>query len=85
MDDSKGMIIAALLIALALLGGAFMLSQTPAKIQVSNLSSTPNVYVSSTPAEHAISVTGSSTRVVSPDLLQISLRVTTTSKTATCG
>ncbi len=82
MDDSKGMIIAALLVALALFGGAFMLSQSPAKIQVSNLSSTPNVYVSSLPAEHAISVTGSSTRVVSPDLLEISLRISTNSKTA---
>ena len=82
MDDSKGMIIAALLIALALFGGAFMLSQTPAKIQVSNLSSTPNVYVSSAPIEHVISVTGTSTKVVSPDLLQISMRVTTTSESA---
>jgi len=77
-------VIAALLLAVGMMGGAFLLSKgdySP-KVDLSGFKSNPNVYVTSSPTEHAISVSASATQKVEPDLLQISLRVQTESPTA---
>ncbi|VVC03198.1 Uncharacterised protein [Candidatus Bilamarchaeum dharawalense] len=75
----KMMIFAALLLALGMIGGGYMLAQgdySP-KVDLSHFNSTPNVYVSSAPPEHDLSVSATATRKVAPDLLQIDLRVET--------
>ncbi|MBI5223008.1 SIMPL domain-containing protein [Candidatus Micrarchaeota archaeon] len=70
IDVPKAAILAALLIALGLFGGAYVLS-------TASSSPAPNVYVSSVPPDHVLSVSGSSSKKVAPDLLLINLRVQT--------
>ena len=72
-------VFAAFLLALGIFGGAYMLSKGDyaPKVSVSNLTTTPNVYMSAQPPEHTISVSASATQRVSPDLLLIQLRVQT--------
>src|SRR5271157_4838850 len=84
MKDEEGsygkmLVIAALLIALGMVGGGYLLSKgnfSPS-LNVTSGTSNPNVYVSSTPPEHSISVTGEATQQVAPDLLTIEFSVTT--------
>jgi uncharacterized protein YggE len=78
------LVLAAVLIAAGMLGGSYMLAQVDysPKVNVSDITSTPNVYVSSNPPEHMISVSGTASKKVSPDLLVITLRVQTESKNA---
>lgn len=61
-------VLAALLLALGMIGGGYMLSKGDYS---------PNIYSSATPDEHAISVSATSTKKVAPDLLQIQLSVET--------
>ncbi len=69
IDVPKAAVLAALLIALGLFGSAYVLS-TSSK-------SPPNVYVSSIPPDHVLSVSGSASKKVAPDLLLINIRVQT--------
>ena len=78
------MVVAALLLAVGMMGGAFLLSQADfaPKVNVTSGATNPNVYVSSTPPDHAISVMASADRKVAPDLLEIDFRVQTQSDNA---
>ena len=83
-ECGKMAVLAALLLALGVFGGAYVLSKgdySP-KVSVSNLTSTPNVYVSSVPPEHPISVSATASQKVSPDLLLIQVRVQTEAQNA---
>lgn len=82
-DSGKMVVLAAFLLALGMLGGGYMLSKGDYS-PVVNVSNPPsNVYVSSQPPEHTISVSGSATQRVAPDLLLVQLRVQT--ETANAG
>lgn len=61
-------VLSALLLALGMIGGGYMLSKGDYS---------PNVYSSATPNEHDISVSATATKKVAPDLLQIQLSVET--------
>jgi uncharacterized protein YggE len=76
--------IAALIMALGLIGSAYMLSTVDysPKVNVSDITSTPNVYVSSMPPEHVLSVSGTASKKVTPDQLNIRIRVETEKVTA---
>lgn len=76
--------LAALVLALGILGGSYMLSQVDysPKINVSDITSTPNVYVSSSNPDHQVTVSGTTTKRVSPDLLNINIRMETMDKIA---
>lgn len=78
------LVIAALLLALGMVGSSYMLSGVDysPKVNVSDITSTPNIYVSSTPAEHVISVSGTTSKKVAPDQLNIMISVETQEKTA---
>jgi uncharacterized protein YggE len=78
------LVLAAVLLAAGMLGGSYMLAQVDysPKVNVSDITSTPNVYVSSTPPEHVISVSATASDKVSPDLLNIQVKVQTESKNA---
>ncbi len=82
--DGKMLVLAALLIALGMVGCSYILSTVDyaPKVDVSDITSTPNIYVSSQAPEHAISASGEASRSVEPDLLLIGLRVQTESKNA---
>jgi len=79
-----GIMLAALLLAIGMIVGSYLLAQGDyaPNVNVENQPSNPNVYVSSTPPEHQISVSASASDKVSPDLLQIQVRVATTDKNA---
>jgi uncharacterized protein YggE len=84
-DECHGkLVLAALLITVGILGGSYMLSQVDyaTKVNVSDISTYPSVYVSSTPPTHAIAVSATASQKVSPDLLVIQLRVQTENKNA---
>ncbi|HID72348.1 TPA: DUF541 domain-containing protein, partial [Candidatus Micrarchaeota archaeon] len=70
-----GMLVGKLIIALALLGSAFLISQAMG---------TPegDVYVSSTPPEHTIDVSATAMAEVEPDLLVVQVRVESLADTA---
>jgi len=72
------LIVAAILVALGMLGGSYLLAQGDyaPKVDVSG-TSYPNVYVSSIPPEHSIDVSATASQTVSPDLLVIQLSVET--------
>ncbi|MBI5046380.1 SIMPL domain-containing protein [Candidatus Micrarchaeota archaeon] len=74
MEDKNYFIVAALLIAIGMIGGAYLLSN--------NMGIKPNIYVSSSPQQDQISVSASATQQIQPDLLQIQLRVQTDATTA---
>jgi uncharacterized protein YggE len=78
------LLVAALLIALGMIGGSYLLAQGDyaPKVDVSDIATYPSVYVSSTPPEHVISVSATASEEVSPDLLMIQLRVQTEAKNA---
>lgn len=73
---------AALLLAIGMMVGAYLLSQGNYAPNVNVEPSNPNVYVSSTPPEHQISTSATASDKVAPDLLQIQLRVETKDKNA---
>lgn len=73
MEDS-GKIMAAAIIAAGIVLGLFLVSQ--------GLKLSPNVYVSNSPTENAISVSATTTQKVSPDLLQLQIRVETEANNA---
>lgn len=75
MEDMK-FIIAAIILAIGFVGGAFMLSKV-------SLNTNPTVYVSPNPVEHIVSVSGSAKEKIVPDLLRIQMRVETQDKNAT--
>jgi uncharacterized protein YggE len=85
-SQGKGtmLVVAALLLALGMVGSSYMLSMVDysPKVNVSDITSTPNIYVSSTPAEHVISVSGTSSKKVAPDQLNIMISVETQDKNA---
>lgn len=66
----------AVILAVALLGGAYFLA-TSMPQPVLNIEENPNVYVSSTPPEHTIDVSATATDYVEPDLLVVGLTVET--------
>ncbi len=72
-------VIAALLVALGFVGSAYLLSGVDysPKVNVSDVTSTPNVYVSSLPPEHVLSVSGTASTRVTPDLLNVYIRIDT--------
>jgi len=74
----------AIILAIGLMGGGYLLAQGDyaPKVNVTSGPTNPNVYVSSTPAEHAISVSGSASTKIAPDLLNIQIRVQTESANA---
>ncbi len=78
-EKGKMLVIAALLLTLGMVGSAYMLSGVDysPKVNVSDITSTPNVYVSSNPPEHVISVSGTASKKVAPDQLSISISVET--------
>lgn len=77
--ESRMLVVAALLLALGVLGGSYLIAQGDyaPKVNVSDISTYPSVYVSSTPPEHAISVSATASEYVTPDLLEIQLRIET--------
>jgi hypothetical protein len=85
-SEGKGkmLVVAALLLTVGMLGSAYMLSQVDyaPKVNVTGGPSSPNVYVSSTPPEHAIAVSATASKKVTPDLLNVQLRVQTESGSA---
>jgi len=83
-DCGKFAVVAALLLAVGIMGGGYLLAQGDyaSKLNVTGGPSYPNVYVSSTPAEHAISVSATASQKVAPDLLNIQVRVQTESANA---
>ena len=87
MEDEfkgKGLVIAAILLTLGMLGGSYLLAQVDysPKVDVTGGPTNPTVYVSSTPPEHAIHVSASASDKVAPDLLNLQLRVQTESTNA---
>lgn len=78
------LVLAALLLALGMIGGSYLITQGDyaSVVNVSDISTYPNVYVSSTPPEHAISVSATASEKVAPDLLVVQLRVVTEDKNA---
>jgi uncharacterized protein YggE len=74
----------AIILAIGLMGGGYLLAQGDyaTKVNITSGPTNPNVYVSSIPAEHAISVSGTASKKVAPDLLNIQLRVQTESVNA---
>lgn len=75
----KTLVAAAFLIALAVVVGSYLLAQVDysPKVNVSDITSIPNVYVSSMPPEHVITASATVTKKVTPDLLLVELRVQT--------
>ena len=61
--------IPSLLIALGLVVSAFLIAQKDFTFSISEL--TPNIYVSSQPPERVLSVSGSATAFVDPDMVNI--------------
>ena len=78
------LVIAALLLAVGFMGGAFLLSKADfsPKVNVSSGATNPNVYITSTPPDHSIGVSATATQKVAPDLLEVALRVETESANA---
>jgi uncharacterized protein len=78
------LVLAALLLAIGMMGGAYLLSQGDFgnKVNVTSGATNPNIYVTSSPPEHPISVSATATRKMAPDLLEIGLRVETKSTNA---
>ena len=85
-SDGKMCAVAALLIAVAILGGSYMLSQSDmapkVNINTTNGPTSPTIYLSSTPIDRAISVSATSSQNVAPDLLLVQVRVVTEAKSA---
>ncbi|HSB46975.1 MAG TPA: SIMPL domain-containing protein [Candidatus Bilamarchaeum sp.] len=83
-DSGKMMVIAAVILTIGIVGGSYLLAQGDyaPKVNVTGGPSSPNVYVSSTPPDHVISVSGTASKKVAPDLLNIQLRVQTESTLA---
>ncbi len=79
----RGMMIAgAFLLMIGMLGGAYLLSLGDYAPKVTVNPASPNVYVSSTPEDHTISVSAEATQNVAPDLLLIDMSVKTDGTTA---
>lgn len=78
------LVIAALLLAVGLMGGAFLLSKADfsPKVNVTEGAISPNIYASSTPSQNEIGVSATATKDVAPDLLEIAIRVQTQSDNA---
>ncbi len=66
----------ALILGFALIVATFLITQNPTKVDISEIS--PNVYVQPAPQEQTLSVSGSASRTVEPDIgiLQIRIEVT---------
>jgi uncharacterized protein YggE len=75
---------AALLIMVGIIGGAYLLSQAnfAPTVNVNGGPAYPNVYVSSIPPDHALTVSATSTMDVAPDLLAMQISVKTQDPTA---
>jgi len=71
-----------IILAIAILGGAYLLS-TSAEAPIINLEENPNIYVSSTPPEHTIDVSATATDYVDPDMLILSFTVENEAEDAT--
>jgi len=78
------LMVASLLIALGIIGGSYLLAQVDwaPRVEVSDIATYPNVYVSGIPPEHVIAVSATASENAAPDLLMIQLRVVTESKNA---
>lgn len=80
-SQGKGtmLVIAAFLLMLGMVGSAYMLAGVDysPKVNVSDITSTPNVYVSSTPPEHVVSVSGTASKKIAPDQLTVTVSVET--------
>ncbi len=80
MNDDGKIVLAALLLALGMVGGAYLLvGGNYAPTVTVNPS---DVYVSSNPVEHSVSVSSTVSDSIAPDLLMIQLRVQTESSNA---
>lgn len=80
----KMLVVAALLLALGMIIGSYLLAQGDyaPKMNVSDITSMPNVYVSSSAPDHDISVSATVSESVAPDLLVVQLSVETQEDTA---
>ena len=67
-------VFAAAIIAIGMILGLYLVSQS--------LKLSPNVYVTNSPTDHSVSVSATNTQKVSPDLLQLQIRVETDSQNA---
>jgi len=83
-DCGKMAIPVAIILALGMMGGGYLLAQGDYSpdVNISSGPTNPNVYVSSTPPEHAISVSATASQKIAPDLLNIQVRVQTESTNA---
>ena len=77
---TPGHLVPLIIIVLAILGGAYILSTSAPVI---NLEENPNIYVSSTPPEHTIDVSATATDYVDPDMLVLSFTVENEAEDAT--
>jgi hypothetical protein len=77
-------IVKTLLLVVLVLGGMYIIvtNYGAAQSPTVNVDTKPNIYVSSTPPEHSISVSATSTTKVEPDLLVIQVSVRTESSVA---
>ncbi len=83
-DCGKFAVIAAVVLAIGMMGGGYLLAQGnyAPQVNVTSGPTNPNVYVSSTPPDHAIGVSATASTRVAPDLLNLQLRVQTESTNA---
>lgn len=79
MGKGSMVVLAAVILSLGMLGCSYLLAQGDyaPKVNVTGGPAYPNVYVSSTPPTHAISVSASASQRVDPDLLEMQFRVQT--------
>jgi hypothetical protein len=75
-------LVAAVLLAIGMIAGAYLLAQGDYAPTVNVENPPSNVYVSGNPPEHMLSVSASASKEVAPDLLQIQVRVQTSAKNA---
>ena len=73
MANENMLVVAAVLIAAGMIIGAYLIAQG----EYTPIETNPNVYVTTNPIEHSIAVSGTASKEVAPDLLQIQLSVQT--------
>jgi len=76
--------VAAVVLALGMIASAYLLSTVDyaPKVDVSDITSTPNIYVSSQPPQHVLSVSGTASQSVTPDLLTVQISIETQDENA---
>ncbi len=84
MAKEEMFVFAAIVLAIGMMACSYLLTTIDwaPKVDVSDITSTPNIYVSSTPPEHVLSVSGSVSERITPDLVNIQIRIETQDKNA---